>query len=159
VVVGTEAVFTRVRRCAAVIVADADQYLLAPRERARRDLVTVVAKAGRLVGDRRQGRGPVVLQTRRADDDVLDAMVRGDLGVTQQQEIDTARDLLLPPFGARAVVTGVVAGSFIEGLDLTRVRVATRDDGFVVVAGNTQDLCAALAQAPRPEGRFRVAVD
>jgi hypothetical protein len=52
--------------------------LLAPRESARRAALTAVAKAGRLVGSRREGRGEVVVQTRRHDE-VIDALVSGDV--------------------------------------------------------------------------------
>jgi len=68
VVVGTEAIWQRVRHCGVVIFVDFDQYLLAPRESARRSALTAVAKAGRLVGARREGRGEVVIQTRRGND-------------------------------------------------------------------------------------------
>ena len=57
VVVGTEAVWQRVRHCGVVIFVDFDQYLLAPRASARRSAITAVGKAGRLVGPRREGRG------------------------------------------------------------------------------------------------------
>ena len=55
VVVGTEAVWQRVRHCGVVIFVDFDQYLLAPRSSARRSAITAVGKAGRLVGPRREG--------------------------------------------------------------------------------------------------------
>src|ERR1019366_1784490 len=78
VVVGTEAVFGRVRRCALVVFVDFDQYLLAPRESARRSALVAVAKAARMVGSRREGRGEVVVQTRRHDE-VIDAITSGDV--------------------------------------------------------------------------------
>ena len=93
VVVGTEAVFGRVRRCAAVIFVDADQYLTAPRSTARRAFVEAVGRAGRLVGARREGRGVVVVQTRRPDDEVVLGVVNEDVGELSRDEIDTAKEI------------------------------------------------------------------
>ena len=90
-VVGTEATWQRVRRCGVVIFADFDQYLLAPRESARRAAIHAVGKAGRLVGSRREGRGEVVLQTRRGDDAVIAALVRGPFDEIVDEDVATAR--------------------------------------------------------------------
>ncbi len=46
VVVGTEAVWQRVRHCGVVIFVDFDQYLLAPSASARHSAITAVGKAG-----------------------------------------------------------------------------------------------------------------
>ena len=61
-----------------MVFVDFDQYLLAPRESARRSALIAVAKAARLVGSRREGRGEVLVQTRRHDD-VIDALESGDV--------------------------------------------------------------------------------
>ncbi len=57
VVVGTEAVFARVRRCALVVVADLDQYLLAPRASGAAWRPGRGRRAGRLVGPRSSPHG------------------------------------------------------------------------------------------------------
>lgn len=158
VVVGTEAVLTRVRRCALVIFADVDQYLLAPRASARRQAVLAVARAGRLVGSRREGRGAVVLQTRRSNDLVLDSVERGDVEALRLDELDVARALALAPYGARARVSGDAARAFVEEMDAS-VRVRELDEGFVLSAPDATILATALAAAPRPTGSLRVAVE
>ena len=158
VVVGTEAVFARVRRCSLVVFVDFDQYLLAPRESARRHALTAVAKAARLVGSRREGRGHVVVQTRRHDE-VIDAIVAGDVRPIIEDDVATAKVLALAPFGARARVSGEAAEEFVSALDTDVVRVRQVDNSFVVTASDVTALTETLRAAPRPAGRLRLEVD
>ncbi|OYV65434.1 MAG: hypothetical protein B7X07_03085 [Actinobacteria bacterium 21-64-8] len=158
VVVGTEAVLTRVRRSALVIFADVDQYLLAPRASARRQAVLAVARAGRLVGSRQEGRGLVLLQTRRSNDLVLDSVERGDVEALRLDELDVARALSLAPYGARARVSGDAARTFVGEMNPS-IRVRELEDGFVLSAPDTTVLANALSAAPRPAGSLRVAVE
>jgi primosomal protein N' len=159
VVVGTEAVWQHVRRCGVVIFADFDQYLLAPRESARRSAITAVGKAGRLVGSRRDARGSVIVQTRRGDDVVIDALVTAHFDDLVREDVETAELLGLPPYGARAQVTGEGAHDFIEGLRESDVSIVSAPSGFVVRANDVATLSSALRDAPRPASKFRVAVD
>jgi primosomal protein N' len=159
VVVGTEAVFARLRRAGVVIFVDVDQYLLAPRERARRDAVYAVAKAGRLVGSRSEARGTVVLQTRRARDAVISTLVVGNVEEIQVADVDDARLLESPPFGARAVISGDAAPAFVAALNPQKVRVSDIHDGFVVTATDVDNLTQALGEVARPMGRLRLAVE
>ena len=158
VVVGTTAVLRRVRRCSLVIVADVDQYLLAARASARRDVVYAVGGAGRLVGSRREGRGLVLIQTRRGDDPVLDALVRADFDALVDEDRATARLLALPPYGAVAEVTGEGAAEFVAGLAGSPWRVSPTPEGFVVRGPNPEELGRALRVLARPAARVRVAV-
>jgi primosomal protein N' (replication factor Y) len=158
VVVGTEAVWQRVRRCGVVIFVDFDQYLLAPRASARHRAITAVGKAGRLVGPRREGRGAVVLQTRRSDDPVVDALVRANFDEIIDQDVKTARVLELAPYGAEAEVSGEGAEAFVEGLREYRVTIRPSSTGFIVRTHDLTTLTAALRAAPRPLAKVRVAV-
>ena len=158
VVVGTEAIWQRVRRSRLIIFADFDQYLLAPRESARRDAVTAVGKAGRLVGARREGRGEVLLQTRRGDDPVVRALIRGSVDQLVTEDVETARLLELPPFGALAHVSGDAAQEFVTSLDSGRVVVRRTPDGFSIRASDPMVLSSALRAAIRPSGKLRIAV-
>lgn len=158
VVVGTEAVWQRVRRCGVVIFVDFDQYLLAPRESSRHSAITAVGKAARLVGPRREGRGSVVLQTRRSEDAVIDALVRANFDEIIDDEVKIARMLALPPYGAEAEVSGDGAAAFIEGLAKDKVTVSTSTSGFIVRAADVATLTRALRAATRPLAKFRVAV-
>lgn len=159
VVVGTEAVWRHVRRAAAVVFLDFDQYLLAPRASARREAVIAVGKAGRLVGPRREGRGEVVLQTRRGEDPVVSALSEGRMGHLVDDDRATARLLGLAPYGAIAAVSGEGAAAFVERLGERGVAVHATSSGFEVRARDHATLSAALRDVPRPPGRLRVAVE
>ena len=159
VVVGTEAIWQRVRRCALVIFMDFDQYLLAPRDSARRAAVTAVGKAGRLVGSRREGRGHVVLQTRRGDDPVTLALTSGEFADLVREDVETARLLSLAPYGATARVSGPGAAAFLEGLRRSDVTVHPAPDGFSVRAAQVTTLSEALGELTRPNEKVRVAVE
>jgi primosomal protein N' len=158
VVVGTEAVWQRVRRCGVVIFVDFDQYLLAPRASARRSAITAVGKAGRLVGPRREGRGEVVVQTRRSDDPVVDALVRANFDALIDEDVATARLLALAPYGAEADVTGEGADAFVDALGAFDVSVHRATSGYVVRSRDVATLTSALRAAPRPTTKVRVAV-
>ncbi|MGH3733230.1 MAG: hypothetical protein ACRDVC_07650 [Acidimicrobiales bacterium] len=158
VVVGTEATWQRVRRCGVVIFADFDQYLLAPRESARRTAVSAAGKAGRLVGSRREGRGLVIVQTRRGDDGVLEALREASFDALVAGDVATAELLGLPPYGASAEVTGDGAEHFVEGVARDYVSVLAGPGGYVLRAKDIEALMRALRDAPRPPAKFRVAV-
>jgi primosomal protein N' len=158
VVVGTEAVWQRVRHCGVVIFVDFDQYLFAPRASARHSALTAVGKAGRLVGPRREGRGEVVLQTRRSEDPVVDALVREKFDEIVDDDVQIARMLELAPYGAQADVSGDGAQAFVEGLRNANVSIRSSPSGFSVRARNVATLTSALRAAPRPLAKVRVAV-
>ncbi len=158
VVVGTEAVWQRVRRCGVVIFADFDQYLLAPRESARRSAIAAVGKAGRLVGPRRAGRGVVVVQTRRGDDDVVRAIRDANYDAIIEEDVATSQLLGLAPFGAQAEVTGEGAQEFVRELESSAVSVHVTPLGFIVRAPDSKSLSYALRNARRPGAKLRVAV-
>jgi primosomal protein N' len=159
VVVGTEATWQRVRRAGVVIFADFDQYLLAPRESARRSAITAVGKAGRLVGSRREGRGHIMLQTRRGDDGVLEALREASFDAIIEGDVATAELLGLAPYGASAEVSGDGAEAFVNELQSELVRVRPTPNGFVVRAKDVATLTTVLRSAPRPAGKLRVAVE
>jgi primosomal protein N' (replication factor Y) len=158
VIVGTEAIWQRVRRCGVVIFVDFDQYLLAPRESARRSAIAAVGKAGRLVGPRRGGHGEVIVQTRRGEDPVVIALRHAHFEQIIEQDVATARLLGLPPYGAVAQVSGDGAPEFVDGLIGTDVSVHTTPGGFEVRAHEVSTLTRALREAPRPSAKLRIAV-
>jgi primosomal protein N' len=159
VVVGTEAVWQRVRRSGVVIFADFDQYLLAPRASARRAAITAVGKAGRLVGSRREGRGSVVIQTRRSDDPVVKALEHARFDELIDEDVTTAQLLELAPYGAVARVSGDAAQEFVAGLNGANVLVQPTPEGFEVRARDVSMLTSTLREAVRPSGKLRIAVE
>jgi primosomal protein N' (replication factor Y) len=158
VVVGTEATWQRVRRADVVIFSDFDQYLLAPRDSARRAAITAVGKAARLVGSRRDGRGLVVLQTRRGDDAVLRALASAEFDAIIDEDVATARLLGLEPFAHSAEVSGAGAAAFVNALGDPSVEVVETPMGFLLRAQDVTTLTNALRATPRPSEKFRVAV-
>jgi primosomal protein N' len=158
VVVGTEATWQRVRRAGVVIFADFDQYLLAPRESARRTAVNAVGKAARLVGSRREGRGHVIVQTRRGEDGVLEALREGNFEAIVAGDVATAELLGIAPYGASAEVTGDGASDFVDGVAREFINVLVAPSGYVLRAKDIETLTRALRDAPRPTQKFRVAV-
>ena len=159
VVVGTEATWSRVRRSGVVIFADFDQYLLAPRASARRAAITAVGKAGRLVGSRREGRGRVILQTRRDDDAVVRALIDANFDDIITEDVATAELLALSPYAASADVSGPGSRAFVEGLLQAPVNVQETPTGFIVRAQDVSTLTGALRSVDRPSEKFRVAVE
>jgi primosomal protein N' len=157
VVVGTEVVWQRVRHCGVVIFADFDQYLLAPRESARRSALTAVGKAGRLVGSRHDAHGEVVVQTRRGNDPVVHALESGDVSEIIREDDATAALLALPPYGALAEVSGPGGESFVAQLR-GPVSVLATSTGFEVRASSPEQLSSALRTVTRPAEKVRVAV-
>jgi primosomal protein N' len=157
VVVGTEAVFGRIRRCGLVIFVDFDQYLLAPRASARRQAIGAITKAGRLVGPRRDGRGAVLVQTRR-DDDVISALRSCDVSPLRISDDEAAQVLGLAPYGASAEVSGEGAEAFLHSMQHTGLRVRELGEATVLSATSVQTLCDALATGTRGGGRLRIAV-
>jgi primosomal protein N' (replication factor Y) (superfamily II helicase) len=166
--IGTEAVLHRVRRAAAVCFLDIDLHLLAPRLSATEDALSLIVRAGRLVGPR--GSGPawarVQAQTRVPDHPVLVAAAAGDPVRVLEVEADIRRASALPPFSSLALVSGTLAGTYAEAVEEAatadpRVSITALDESrFLVQAPDHRELCDLLAATPRPAGRgLRVEVD
>ncbi len=159
-VVGTEATLHQVPRADVVAFLDFDQELLAPRYRAAEQALGLLARAARLVGGK-AGDGRLVVQTFLPRHEVVQAALHGD--PTRVSEAEAARRALLsyPPAAALAEVSGPAAPAFVDGLGAPLgVEVLGPSDGrWLVRAPDHAPLCDALAAAPRPPGRLRVAVD
>lgn len=160
VVVGTEAVLHLGRPFDVVAFLEFDQELLAPRFRAREQALALIARAARITGPRTEG-GRIVLQTRMPDDPVVDAALRADPASLARAERDRRQELGLPPYGAIAVVSGPVAGGFMERFGTPPdVQIAPDPGGqFFLRAPDYDSLCNALAATERPTGRLRIDVD
>ena len=160
VVVGTEAVLHLGRPFDVVAFLEIDQELLAPLFRAREQALALIARAARITGPRTTG-GRILLQTRLPDDPALVAAFRADPALLARAERDRRQELGLPPYGAMAVVSGPVAGEFMERLGTPPgIRIAPDPGGqFFLRAPDYDTLCAALAAAERPPGRLRINVD
>jgi len=167
VLVGTEAVLHRVRAASAVAFLDFDQELLAPRFRAGEEALALLALASRLVGGRgpaagvRPG-GPVAIQTRIPDHEVVRAAVAGDPGLCSGAEATRRRGLDLPPYSALAVMSGPAAGEHARRLGAAPAHLEVAQlgpDRFWVRAPNPSLLADGLAGAGLPTEGVRVEVD
>jgi primosomal protein N' (replication factor Y) len=168
VLIGTEAVLHRVRRAAAVAFLDIDLHLLAARLSATEETLSLLVRAGRLVGPR--GSGPawarVLVQTRVPDHPVLVGAAAGEPAPVLDAEAEIRRASGLPPFSALALVSGALAPGYADALvaataaDPT-VSVTPLDEArFLVQAPEHGPLCDLLARVARPGGRgLRVEVD
>jgi primosomal protein N' (replication factor Y) len=158
--IGTEAVLHRVRHADVVAFLDLDQELLAPRYRAAEEALTLLIRAGRLVGGRAGG-GRVIVQTRIPEHEAIQAAVHGDPQRLADREAMRRRMLRFPPYAAVAVVSGASASAFMDSLGApVGVEVLGPTDGQWMLRADTHEpLLDALAATPRPPGRVRVAVD
>jgi primosomal protein N' (replication factor Y) len=157
VLVGTEAVLHRAGTADLVAFLDFDQELLAPRYRAAEQALALLARAGRLVGGRRDG-ARVLVQTRLPKHEVLDAALHADPGRLHAAEAARRQVLRFPPFAALALVSGPAAPDLIERTE--GIEVAGPDEGrWLLRAPTSKALADALAAAGRPPGRLRIEVD
>lgn len=161
VLVGTEAVLHRVDAAAAVAFVDFDQELTAPRYRAGEQALSLLVRAGRVVGGRRGAVGEVLVQTRQPGHPVLRAAINADVAGWSAAEETRRRLFGHPPFGALAQVSGQAAPEYIARLG-NPLGIEVRgpvDDAWLLRATDAARLADALATVERPAGRLRVAVD
>ncbi len=160
-VVGTEAVLNRVRRCTLVAFLDFDHHLLAPRVGAELGSLSLLGRAGRLVGGRGDSaHGTVLIQTKMPDHAVVRAAHDGDPEAVLADDLALRQQLGLPPFCAMASLRGDGAAEFAGRLSDAGLSVTPLGEGaFAAVAASTEELCDVLAGTPRPKGPLRVAVD
>lgn len=158
--VGTEAALHRVDAADVVAFLDFDQELYAARYRAAEQALALIARAGRLVGGRREG-GRVLVQTRAPDHEVIRAALAGDPTIVSDVEAERRVAYGLPPAVAVAEVAGAGAPDFVAAIDPASGLTiqGPRDDRWRLVAPDHRTLCDGLAAVPRPSGRLRLAVD
>lgn len=167
VVVGTEAVFSRLSSAALVVIADIDQYLFSASVDAGERALSLVARCARLLEPRGSGNsGPTLLiQTRDAANEVVRAAVEGN----PRRVLDEQRALLqrlgLPPFGALVRVSGPKAQQWIARVNLEEeegVEVSKVSDGIFEVRGTGRDVLLDRIDELRtrvPPASVRFAVD
>lgn len=162
VLIGTEAVLWRVRSAAAVVFLDLDQELLAPRQRASEQALSLLARGARLAGRRSEG-GRLIVQTRQPDHPVVQAAAQADPSIAASAERDRRTALGIAPFSAQVAVSGACAAEFVDSLrgpagDDVSIR-GPLSGQFLLRARSHQPLLDLLAATERPAGRLRVEVD
>jgi primosomal protein N' (replication factor Y) (superfamily II helicase) len=160
VLVGTEAVLTRVRGARLVCFADLDDYLGAPRAHSSLEALRAIGMAGRLVGARgSDAPGHVFVQTRQPHHRAVEAAVHGSPEAVVAEELELARTLALPPFVAMCALRGEGAPQLASSLRSVHLEVREDDGGFVAIAPTHEALCDALASVDRPAAPVRIDVD
>ncbi len=158
IVVGTEAVFSRLRRASIVVIADFDQQLFASRLNSKVEAVSILAKASRAaIG------GRLILQTRSPGDEVVSGMLNCDFRDVFERDDRLRQELRLPPYSALAVVSGpggddVVSQLREQGRNL-EVSGPDHTGRWLIRACGHKDLCDSLSGIIRPVERVRIEVD
>lgn len=153
VYVGTEALLHRMARVDTVVFADIDRDLGVPRMTASREVLSLLVRAARLVGEE----GRIIVQTRRPGHPVMAALASGDVASAlmawQRHDLAQREMFALPPF-ARLVRVGVAAGTEVPdpaasaGLDgIAGVEVARFGDHLVVKTASPESMDVAVAAA------------
>lgn len=144
--VGTEAVLHRVSRVDVVVFADIDRDLGAPRLTAAREVLSLVVRAARVVGEH----GKVIIQTRRPDHPVLVALASE---TPMESILDWCRHDLaqrksfsLPPYGRLVEVSVRTPHSLHEFPELTNISLARYDEYVLLNASHDDDLRNAVAK-------------
>ncbi len=144
VFIGTEAVLYRIPSTDAVVFADIDRDLGAPRITASREVLSLVARAARIVGPH----GRVVIQTRQPQHPLLQAMAATDPSTAllgwMKKDIAQRQAFSLPPFSSMVRVSVVAPKSLDDVPSLSSVDVARDDDSLVVKSVDSAALATAI---------------
>ena len=144
VFIGTEAVLYRIPATDVVVFADIDRDLGAPRITASREVLSLVARAARIVGP--QGR--VVIQTRQPHHPLLLALAAGDPATALMEWMHTdvaqRQAFSLPPFSSMVRVSVVAPKSFEDIPSLDNVEIARDDDSVVLKTSDAASMVAAV---------------
>ena len=160
VFIGTEAVLHRIPSADTVVFADIDRDLGAPRMTGAHEVLSMIAKAARMVG----AKGSLVIQTRQVDNPLIVAMSQTDVSAAllQWSEADTAqrRAMMLPPFGAIARVQVTAPRSLTEITLPAGTHTARDADAVLLRAASRTELDAAISMIRSEFGTaVRVHVD
>ena len=138
VFIGTEAVLHRIPAADTVVFADIDRDLSAPRMTGAHEVLSMIAKAARMVG----ANGTLVIQTRQVQNPVIVALSQSDVSAALYewalQDLEQRRSLSLPPFGALARVTVAEPHSLTE-VSLPKDVHTARDNDAVLVRGPSRE--------------------
>jgi primosomal protein N' len=132
VFIGTEAVLYRIPAADVVVFADIDRDLGAPRITASREVLSLVARAARIVG----AKGRVVIHTRQPQHLLLQALAATDPSTAllgwMQKDIAQRQAFLLPPFSSMVRVSVAAPKSLDDVPSLAGVDIAREDDALIL---------------------------
>jgi primosomal protein N' (replication factor Y) len=132
VFIGTEAVLYRVPSTDVVVFADIDRDLSAPRITASREVLSLIARAARIVG----ANGRVVVQTRQRHHPLMQALAAADptaaLLEWMKKDLAQRQVFSLPPFSTMVRISVVAPKSLDDVPSLVGVDIAREDDALVL---------------------------
>lgn len=144
VFVGTEAVLYRIPQTDVVVFADIDRDLSAPRLTATREVLSLIARAARLVGSS----GRVIIQSRQPHHPLLSALANEDsqtaLMQWMQNDLAQRRMFSMPPFASMARVSVVAPKSFDDVPEMSGVDVAREDSSLIVKSLSPENVALAI---------------
>jgi primosomal protein N' len=144
VFVGTEAVLFRVPQANTVVFADIDRDLGAPRITAQREVLSLIARASRLVG----ANGTVVLQTRSPQHPLFIALSQASVSdsLREWNEADVAqrRAFNLPPYAVMAHVSLAESHAFSTLPTFEDIHVARDGEALILRAPSRDHLRQAV---------------
>ena len=160
VFIGTEAVLHRIPSADTVVFADIDRDLGAPRMTGAHEVLSMIAKAARMVG----AKGTLVIQTRQIENPLIVALSQTDVSTALQKwsDADTAQrqSMMLPPFGAIARVSVTAPRSISEITLPSGVNMARDDEAFLLRAPSRNELDTAVAMLRQEFGTaVRIHID
>ena len=146
VFVGTEAVLHRVSGIETVVFADIDRDLGAPRMTSAREVLALVSRAARLVGER----GKVIIQTRRPQHPLLHALAQHDVAEAlmtwSEQDMAQRKMFGFPPFGVLAHVSVKVPRSVNDIPNIPGIDIARFEESAILKAPHRDQLSDAIVQ-------------
>ncbi|CAB4617957.1 unannotated protein [freshwater metagenome] len=144
VFVGTEAVLYRIPQTDVVVFADIDRDLSAPRLTATREVLSLIARAARLVGSS----GRIIIQSRQPSHPLLIALANENpqtvLMQWMQNDLAQRRMFSMPPFASMVRVSVVAPKSFDDVPVLSGVDVAREDSSLIVKSLDAEKLSTAI---------------
>lgn len=144
VFIGTEAVLYRIPQTDAVVFADIDRDLSAPRLTASREVLSLVARAARLVGSS----GRIIIQSRQPSHPLLVALASENPQTAilhwMQNDLAQRRMFTMPPFASMARVSVVAPKSFDDLPTLEGVDVAREEASLIVKSAKIENLTEAI---------------
>ena len=144
VFIGTEAVLYRIPAADVVVFADIDRDLGAPRITASREVLSLVARAARIVG----AKGRVVIHTRQPQHLLLQALAATDPSTAlldwMQKDIAQRQAFSLPPFSSMVRVSVVAPKSLDDVPSLVGVDIAREDDALILKSIDGDAMTAAI---------------
>ena len=144
VFIGTEAVLYRIPQSDAVVFADIDRDLSAPRLTAAREVLSLIARAARLVGSS----GRIIIQSRQPRHPLLVALASDNpqMALLQWMHNDLAqrRMFSMPPYSSMVRVSVVAPKTLDDMPALSGVDIAREESSLIVKSVNDENVAMAI---------------